>query len=409
MENKTLDQQAATKHNGKFAGDFVLKDQVTHDAFTHVNATWVSKTKTFEQIIKEAKEFQSRTKDYEGSKLSDFSALNGKLSLKPAGQVVASEHAIGQLGFGLGAPGTYLNFLAEQVPALFDTTVTQLVERSKKIAEGYQLALDARQKGDSKPERPAHIDREVFVRTVEKNGDTVLRAILSSRYAVINNLPVLETLNDIVPGGRVSHLHYDGDTLRANILVPDSLRQEDDSDYGGGISVLNNETGRFPLTTRPFVFRSICYNGNIWDRHDGVEFNRRHVGTINWRELRKLIVLNIQKQLPLAQANIEKVLALKGIPVTEQEIQQAIIYVGRRERLTQEGQRAWFKGYQAEPKASAFGLVQGLTRAAQTFDSETQELMESLSGRLIDGKWDRTLSAARNAVTVQEAQEVLAQ
>lgn len=410
MTNKTLAQKAKDEQGEKRDGDLVLKEQKLHPAFTHVSEIWVKKTLTFEEIIKKAQDFQKRVRDYEGFNLSQFNA-KGSGSLYIGGkEVVPSEHSLGQFGSMVGVPGGYLNFLRTDVPELFRDTVNKLTDRSKNIALDHQRAVDAaRAAGAKKPSRPDHADRKVFIRALDNgfgNSET-LRAVLSSRYAVINNLPVLETLGDIVPGGRVSHLDYDGDTLRANILVPDSLRQENDSDYGGGISVLNNETGRFPLTSRPFVFRAICMNGNIWDRKDGVEFNRRHIGTVTWAELRKLLVMNIQNQIPLVQKNIEKVLNLKGLPVSEQEIQQAIVYVGRRERLTQKVQRSWWEGYETEPFQSAFGLIQGLTRGAQTQEFETRELMETLSARLIDGNFDKTLSAARNAISADEAKEVL--
>ena len=234
---------------------------------------------------------------------------------------------------------------------------------------------------------------------------------------LLNNLPVIETLAQLIPGGRVSHLAYDGDTLRANILIPDTLRKEDDSDYGGGISVLNNETGRYPYVQRPFVFRSICFNGNVWDRADGIEVRKYHKGDINWNDFREAIVLNLQRQIPLVHENIAKVLGLKNIPLSEMEIQQAIVTVGERERMTNKLCQAWHEGFKTEAAntkpgsksvlLSAFGVVQGLTRAAQVGNLEGQEMMETLSAKLVDGNWDRLMTAAR-MTDADKVQKVLA-
>ena len=256
----------------------------------------------------------------------------------------------------------------------------------------------------------------MFLRTrVSDTGDSTLRAILSSRYGVINNLPLIETLSDIIPGGRVSHLFYNGDTLRANILVPDSIRQESDSDYGGGLSVMNNETGQLPMSSRPFVFRAICFNGNIWDRADGTEYSRKHLGDIDWTDLRKKLILNVQTQIPLALESIQRVLNLKGIPVSEEDIRKAIVYIAKREGITQTAAKDWYASYRIELASastakeivSAFGVVQGLTRSAQNQEIGLQELMETLSGKLVDSNWDKLFTVSRNEVSQEEIEKVL--
>lgn len=391
-QTKTLAQQAREEHKGEYAGDFVLKGQKMHEAFTHVNADWLKKTKTFEQMIKEAREFQATCKDLEGAELKDLKAVNGEITVPNYNRpMTPSEHAITQLGIRSGVPGWYLQkLLLERNDAeLFDTNVNKGIEE-----EG---------KGSA------------FLRVREVGGVTTLRALLTNRYAVLNNLPVIETLGEVMPGGRVSHLFYNGDTFRANILVPDCLRSEDDSDYGGGISVLNDEIGRFKFRQRPFVFRAICFNGNVWDRKDGTEFSKRHLGEINWTEFRKNIIMNIQAQLPLVNEKIEKVLALKGLPLTQQEIEQTIVYIGQRENLTQKVQAKWYEGFKVElAKAktastilSAFGVVQGATRAAQELPFEMQEMLETLSGRLVDGNWEKLVNGAKASVELEDAKAIL--
>lgn len=420
----TLSEDAKKKQGSKFAGDFVLENQKTGEGFSHVSKIWLDKTMSFDEMLKKGREFQARCKDIEGLNLSNFVSENAALFVRKekgsnkASRIEVSEHSRRQMSSFLGLPAEYLSFLQKEDYSLFDRNFNAAVDRAILARDQYDRKCDeAVNSKTPKPERPAHMDREVFLRTVATpDGAVLLRAMLSSKYAVINNLPVIETIADIIPGGRVSHLHYDGDTLRANILVPDCLRTEDDSDYGGGISLLNNETGRFMYRSRPFVFRAICQNGLIWDRKDGFEFNRRHIGTINWVEFRKAIVLNIQKQIPLLQGNIDKVLALKGIPVTQSEIEQAIVYLGRREGLTQGVTKTWYYGFKVElglaktasQILTAFGLIQGATRASQTQEFETQELMETMSARLVDQNWDKSMTAARAEVSADEAKEFFA-
>lgn len=416
---KTLSEQAAEKQKDQHKGGLGIRASQTMDKdFSKVNASWVSKTLTFDAMLKQAQEFQALCKDIEGLRLSDLLSKDALLKTKDGskydlGNLVLSPTSLSQLGNFLGIPGNYLDFLGTADKGLFDTNVNRRIESAVEATSSYRKALvAAKAAGTDKPSRPDHPDRGVFLRLLNKDGITTLRAALTNRYAVLNNLPLIEVLGEAIPNGRVSHLHYDGDTLRANILIPDALRTEKDSDYGGGISVLNNETGRFMFRQRPFVFTAICYNGNIWDREDGTTFQRRHLGNIVWSELRKSIITNLNEQIPLVTGHVEKFLSLKNIPLTQELVEQSIVFVGRRERLTQSAMQDWAQAFKEELTVgrtiSAFSFVQGLTRAAQKQERfEAQELMETLSARLIDGNWEKLTKAASNAVTPEEAREAL--
>ncbi len=76
-------------------------------------------------------------------------------------------------------------------------------------------------------------------------------------------------MRKLIPGGRLSHWRGDADTLWGNVLIPDTIRQESDSDYGGMVSIGNSEIRERRITSRPSVFRAICFNGCIWDREAG--------------------------------------------------------------------------------------------------------------------------------------------
>lgn len=367
-EAKTLEQTVGTK--ARYGGDFVLKEQVTHEAFTHVNASWLTKCKTFESMLKDAREFAERCEDIIGVGMKGVKFFGGEAKFGGKSYEIAPD-ALGQFCYYGEVPARYMTKLMELGNfGLFDANMNAGMLRASE-------------------------DREAFMRTYKNGERRFLRAVLSDQYAVINNLPVIETLAELIPGGRVSHLRWDGDTFRANILIPDTMRTENDSDYGGGISVLNNETGRYPYLQRPFLFRAICFNGNVWDRADGFEFTRYHKGTIDWNDFREGVTLNLARQIPLVHENIMKVLALKDIGIRSDEQRQAIVHIGDVNRMSNKLCQAWHEGVKAEGWNSAFGLVQGLTRAAQLQTLTSQELMETLSTRLIEGNWDRLLSSAR--------------
>jgi hypothetical protein len=70
--------------------------------------------------------------------------------------------------------------------------------------------------------------------------DGTLRAMLTDKYAIVNNEWLLEVWQRLIPGGRLSHWRGDSDTIYGNILIPDSIREEDDSDYGGFLTLFFN-------------------------------------------------------------------------------------------------------------------------------------------------------------------------
>jgi hypothetical protein len=72
-------------------------------------------------------------------------------------------------------------------------------------------------------------------------SDGSMRAMLSDKYAIVNNAWVMEVIREAVPAGMFSHWRGDADNMYGNVLIPDSIRQEDDSDYGGMLSVGNSE------------------------------------------------------------------------------------------------------------------------------------------------------------------------
>jgi len=203
--------------------------------------------------------------------------------------------------------------------------------------------------------------------------DGTLRAHLTESFAPIDNRWLVESLSKIIPGGRLSHWEQrsDGvDTILGNVLIPDSIRVESDSEYGGGVSIGNSEIGIGALYSNPWLFRAICMNGCIWDKTKGVAYKRIHKqgrgSTVNYEREYANLHENITKQIPLVDNGITKLLALK-----------AMAYVGDVKTLfaqfmkdtgiksVKTGQRL-LEAYNVEPMASAFGIVQAVTRTSQT-------------------------------------------
>ena len=311
-------------------------------------------------------------------------------------EFVPTEHALKQLATWSYVPHTFLNAYSKPI---------------------------LHQNGNVKFERD-DTDRETLV-NVFKNGlrriepdkqfrfrtytDGTLRAVLSDRYTIIDNVWYLETLSKLFReiGGdepRLSHWRGDADTIYGNILIPDTCRAENDSDYGGMISVSNCEIGIRRLSQFPSIFRAICMNGCIWDQNSGSKINKVHRGEINMNDLRESIANNIHDQIPLIAIGVDRFLAMRDRAI-EKEIQLSNIFalVALENSLSfgQNGQASkmveQFVKYESDNR-NLFGVVGSLTRTGQEYSNAEWVRCDEIAGKMMnltDNGWDAFKARAK--------------
>lgn len=216
------------------------------------------------------------------------------------------------------------------------------------------------------------------------NGDTI-RAVLSKDYVIVDNRWYLEVLKECIPGGRLSHWRGDADTMYGNILIPDSIRQETDSDYGGMVSVGNCEIGKRRLSQCPSVFRAICMNGCIWDQTKGKNIRQVHRGKqiADQKTLRVQIAENIQYQIPLFSKGIDRILATQKFGIDK--MKNFIAEVGHSWGMKPEECREVVKQFHGFESAhrNLFGVVNAITRAGQQFEPKRWVDFDMFAGELI--------------------------
>lgn len=235
----------------------------------------------------------------------------------------------------------------------------------------------------------------------DDEGNDIIRAIVSERYGVIDNHEALEMIAKSLPsidGALASHLDNDGDDIFANILVPDHMKSEPDSDYGVGIAFRNSEIRNATFKVSPFLFRAICLNGMIWGRQDsGIQINQRHMGRINTQELQAQVTNAIK--VALTQGNDLLTLMSLSKQVKVENPLATIAVLARDKKMTIEQGKLWHKGYLEtlqEAKGdvaekSAFGIVNGLTRSAQSYSGATREMMETTASLILAPAIDASL------------------
>ena len=245
---------------------------------------------------------------------------------------------------------------------------------------------------------PVRMDQNK-VRLVRTWNDGTLRALLSSQYAIVNNDWYLSVLEEFIPGGLLSHWRGDADTIFGNVLIPDTIRQESDSAYGGMLSVGNSEIGIRRIFSMPSVFRAICMNGCIWGQQKGKSCGKVHRGAINMDEIKSEIKSNLEAQIPLLGDGIRQMLGTRGrcfgnVSVTQMLCATAILFKISRKNMV--GIRGAFDtevGILGNSANSAFGIINSLTRYGQTCDTPDEwNHFDRLGGNLTmqsDDDWNR--------------------
>lgn len=241
--------------------------------------------------------------------------------------------------------------------------------------------------------------------------DGTLRALLSSQYAIVNNGWYLGLLESLIPGGLLSHWRGDADSIYGNILIPDTIRVEKDSDYGGMLSVGNSEIGLRRISSAPSVFRAICMNGCIWEQESGVEIDIRHRGDIDFASLAAKIGENLKKQIPLLPKGIDLLLGLRSFGVGDTPLPNLFAGLAADFSLSKKEVSGVWTAYAKEVSdlgsdegRTAFGLLNAVTRFGQTLDTGRWVRFDTIGGELAnldrDG-WDKFRNRAANMTPKQ--------
>ncbi len=382
------------------AAHFTDSQEKTAD-FKHVAAVWQKQCRTFDQGREELAKQQQQIVDIRGP-LKDWkptitAANKFALLHLPTGQeFIPTPTAVKNMASVGGTSEWFLNdMLNDKVKGEGDDAET-IVKRDRRDAEAIvkvmQTTLFAFDRIDG--------DKPRLFRTWQ-NG--TLRALLSEQYAIVNNQWYMDVLARLIPGGLLSHWRGDADTIFGNVLIPDTIRQESDSHYGGMLSIGNSEIGVRRIMSLPSVFRAICMNGCIWEQEKGTAVNKVHRGEIDFIELEAMIADNLKAQIPLLDSGIVKLLSLKKLKMgnvgTKHVVAQFFIDNKLPKSLTPKFLKAYNEESELEETRNAFGLQAALTRVGQTFDSDTWFKFDQIAGGmfdLTDAKWSAMLKRAES-------------
>ena len=386
------------------AGQFVHagQDMAAKQGVGNVSKLWYDKTISYDDGMELLETDRGHRQDYlvtRGQMTFDVRQVDGRyrFGVEINDQFyVPTDHAL-KLMVSKSCNGKGTGFVRSLTENLHDAKENVKIERDLQDA---QTVLSIVRNGIRRTDTGTK-----FKVRCHDNG--TMRAFLSEKYAEVDNRWYLDQIRNIVPAGRLSHWRGDSDTIFGNVLIPDTIREEDDSDYGGMVSIGNCEIGKRNVMSLPSLFRAICMNGCIWDQTEGFEIKVRHIGTIDLDALSVKIRNNIEKQIPLIPTGIERLLGIRakgtdGIPVknliaaTAETHKEIVDKRGASTILT-----AWVADESkiAPEERSLFDIVNSVTRAGQSMGNKSWVNYDKLGGTLMnynDRQWTNLKSRAES-------------
>lgn len=368
--------------------------------FKHVAKVWQDQCISFDDGLEKTANDQQKIQDIKGP-LSDWQPIvdNDKFALEhvsgrvlhPTAKAVKDMAVIGRTS------EWFLNDMMEDKKKNSDEDAETLFERDARdaqvLVDVLRVTLFAADRTDQKKTR--------LFRTWT---DGTLRAVLSDQYAIVNNLWFLETLKNLIPGGLLSHWRGDADTIFGNVLIPDTIREESDSHYGGMLSIGNSEIGLRRVLSMPSVFRAICMNGCIWEQEKGVAVSQVHRGSIDFKGLELAIAKNLQAQIPLLSKGIDKVLGTRAYKFADVSTINMVAQFFKDFDLPKSKSPKFFAQFNVElgilgnEAMTAFGLQSALTRLGQELDNDDWVKYDQIAGKIANltpDRWGGMLQRAR--------------
>ena len=352
---------------------------------THVHKDWWAKTESYDTVLEKTQNAIDNREDV----------------MVKAGQVVCTvSNDVMQFTTADGRSFTPTDHCLEQFSIRTKVPSSSVMRELRKI-DGYdEQDADLMARLGNNALRRIDPDKEFRIRTYT---DGTARAFVTDKYAPIDNRWYLETLREFLPEGRFSHWRGDEDTIYGNILLPDSIMdygQDDDTDYGGMVSVGNCEIGKRRITQTPSLFRAICMNGCIWGQTKGKDISKVHRGKIDLDSLKVLIAENIEYQLSILPDGIRKFLDTRTQSLNDASVKGVIAAVANDYKLTKKQATESLEQYLAHEthEQNMFGVINAITRAGQVFDNESWVRLDEVGGMLMDtsaSRWTNILARAK--------------
>lgn len=213
-----------------------------------------------------------------------------------------------------------------------------------------------------------------------------LRAVLSERYSPLDHTELMATLAPLLEDQyRVDWFAWSEESLHLRVIDPARTREVlPDDALSVGIHITNSEVGKRSITVDALVYRLVCSNGLIRLVKGKSLLQKRHIHLSRPR-LRAALEEALHGALATADDFVEQLRRTAQQPLSD--VDDVLEVLGERWRLSQNTQEAVKASMRREPAAvqeTLYGLVNGLTRAAQGLPDDDRYDLEVLAGQLAE-------------------------
>lgn len=228
-------------------------------------------------------------------------------------------------------------------------------------------------------------DDEASVDWMLRTKGSLVRGVLSPKYAKLDNSQVLDTLLPMVGNSRfkVGLVELNPESFHLRLIDPTIWRDVIPGDrLLVGIHLCNSEVGLRAVTVDAVVWRQVCSNGLVRKISGKSLMRQRHIHVAEAR-LESLLADALSQAIAVAAAFIEQMVLSVRIPVPDPE--RAIAYLGQLWGLSKQTQEyIKFGLYGERHSETLYGLVNAVTNAAQRLSVEGRYELEGLASVLID-------------------------
>jgi len=216
-------------------------------------------------------------------------------------------------------------------------------------------------------------------------GET-LRAVLTDRYTPIDNRMLLRCLHrSLPPYLKVQWMALDEESFHLRLFDPTCVIEVENGDpLMAGLHISNSEVGKRSVTIDAIVYRQVCSNGLIRLIKGKSLMQQRHVAVAPAHFV-SLLQRAMQQALSASHGFLEQMAWSAQQPISDMESEMkklasdwhlSQVFVEQVESRLRNEERTY--------QDTLFGLVNALTRAAQSLDAEQRYDMEVLAGKFLE-------------------------
>lgn len=210
------------------------------------------------------------------------------------------------------------------------------------------------------------------------DGDEI-RAVLSERYAAVDNVPLAEWLASSF--GRDAQLRFElSDTVMHVQFVQGRGHDAGRNDWlHPGVGITNSEVGLARVQISGLLFRTICLNGMIL-RGGSEEWQRRHIGNVNLADQVRQAICRVQEA---AATGVSRFSGLQGIRVPD--MPGLFERISKHYELTKPEHEAIETAFKIEPGDSLYAGVNAVTRAGNSYELplDSRLKLQEVGGRIL--------------------------